>query len=325
MMDNTLLEEKLTALGETEMQMFRFMLDRPAGAILTVETDKMLAQLLAEDGLAEVDGDKVIIPAEIRDAYREIWSDELTLKWRKRNWMYKCIEAGNYLYGVMTWDVLKDLFALRYPHAEMDEVKELFAATPVFYQWFTERDGQLVLNGYEKDDYYRYLLQMQGDTPFYIPSKEEVEELYERGCLISRESHAKLKDFIDETFGCGPDAAELKMARLYQAVNDRVRVNDAVDMFLVGDIEDGEKMKFPSDEAEVKFIELYMDMSRECRTRDNRGHDWYEMTAIMAEKNRTAGSDRKNAPVKRVKIGRNEPCPCGSGKKYKNCCGRNIS
>lgn len=24
-----------------------------------------------------------------------------------------------------------------------------------------------------------------------------------------------------------------------------------------------------------------------------------------------------------VKIGRNEPCPCGSGKKYKNCCGKN--
>ncbi|MCD8223227.1 MAG: SEC-C domain-containing protein [Clostridiales bacterium] len=23
------------------------------------------------------------------------------------------------------------------------------------------------------------------------------------------------------------------------------------------------------------------------------------------------------------KIGRNDPCPCGSGKKYKNCCGRN--
>ena len=37
-------------------------------------------------------------------------------------------------------------------------------------------------------------------------------------------------------------------------------------------------------------------------------------------------SNRKwNSNVKRVKIGRNEPCPCGSGKKYKNCCGRNIS
>ena len=28
-------------------------------------------------------------------------------------------------------------------------------------------------------------------------------------------------------------------------------------------------------------------------------------------------------PVKRSsKIGRNQPCPCGSGKKYKRCCGR---
>nr|WP_315395498.1 UPF0149 family protein [uncultured Duganella sp.] len=26
-------------------------------------------------------------------------------------------------------------------------------------------------------------------------------------------------------------------------------------------------------------------------------------------------------PVKTVKVGRNDPCPCGSGKKYKKCCG----
>ncbi len=37
------------------------------------------------------------------------------------------------------------------------------------------------------------------------------------------------------------------------------------------------------------------------------------------------------APVKRgtvvgtKKIGRNDPCPCGSGKKYKKCCGRNVA
>ncbi|MBQ5878422.1 MAG: SEC-C domain-containing protein, partial [Treponema sp.] len=23
------------------------------------------------------------------------------------------------------------------------------------------------------------------------------------------------------------------------------------------------------------------------------------------------------------KVGRNDPCPCGSGKKYKQCCGKN--
>jgi uncharacterized protein YchJ len=25
-------------------------------------------------------------------------------------------------------------------------------------------------------------------------------------------------------------------------------------------------------------------------------------------------------PIRREKIGRNEPCTCGSGKKYKKCC-----
>ena len=29
-----------------------------------------------------------------------------------------------------------------------------------------------------------------------------------------------------------------------------------------------------------------------------------------------------NNRPKKVKIGRNDPCPCGSGKKYKNCCGK---
>ena len=29
---------------------------------------------------------------------------------------------------------------------------------------------------------------------------------------------------------------------------------------------------------------------------------------------------RRQPTVKKVKVGRNDPCPCGSGKKYKNCC-----
>ena len=38
----------------------------------------------------------------------------------------------------------------------------------------------------------------------------------------------------------------------------------------------------------------------------------------------TAASNETRQPVKREagKVGRNDPCPCGSGKKYKDCCGR---
>ena len=31
---------------------------------------------------------------------------------------------------------------------------------------------------------------------------------------------------------------------------------------------------------------------------------------------------QEQKPVQNVKVGRNDPCPCGSGKKFKNCCGR---
>jgi preprotein translocase subunit SecA len=36
--------------------------------------------------------------------------------------------------------------------------------------------------------------------------------------------------------------------------------------------------------------------------------------------------EQATAPIRRdaPKVGRNQPCPCGSGKKYKNCCGKNA-
>ena len=323
-------EDRLTALGESEMAMFRFLLDKPAGVILTAGTDKILAQLLEREGLVLCEpGDKVIIPEEVRTAYEEVRSDELILKWRKRNWMYKCIEAGKYLYGVMTYDALKDLFALRYPAAGIVEIMELFDSTPLYNQWFTERDGKLVLNGFEKDDYYKYLeQQIQGDIPFYVPTVAEVEDLYEQGSLISRESHQKMKAFIEETFGCDPGTAALKVHDLYETVNNHMRVNDAVEAFINGgtaqDEEPAERFEFESDEERFRFTELYIEMSRDCRIRDNRGHDYYEMVAIMSKRDRNSGgtSAKNSTQVRRVKIGRNDPCPCGSGKKYKNCCGR---
>ena len=34
-------------------------------------------------------------------------------------------------------------------------------------------------------------------------------------------------------------------------------------------------------------------------------------------------AEEKKKPVtKGAKVGRNDACPCGSGKKYKHCCGR---
>ena len=44
---------------------------------------------------------------------------------------------------------------------------------------------------------------------------------------------------------------------------------------------------------------------------------------ITATNGSTDGSDKKRPVKKGEKVGRNDPCPCGSGKKYKKCCGAN--
>ncbi len=45
--------------------------------------------------------------------------------------------------------------------------------------------------------------------------------------------------------------------------------------------------------------------------------------AVLSDESSETGTARRAPRIRaQAKIGRNEPCPCGSGKKYKHCCGR---
>jgi len=46
-----------------------------------------------------------------------------------------------------------------------------------------------------------------------------------------------------------------------------------------------------------------------------------QKTPAMAQAE-AGGNRKKRLKTGGKKVGRNDPCPCGSGKKYKHCCGR---
>lgn len=50
---------------------------------------------------------------------------------------------------------------------------------------------------------------------------------------------------------------------------------------------------------------------------------WTDILGEEKKKEIARAYKKSKTVVKGRKIGRNEPCPCGSGKKYKHCCGRN--
>ena len=75
---------------------------------------------------------------------------------------------------------------------------------------------------------------------------------------------------------------------------------------------------------DIDFEKLYYNMVG-CRA------EWLynlkEWDDILTEERRKElykESRNSTTVVKGKKIGRNDPCPCGSGKKYKKCCGRNA-
>ena len=49
----------------------------------------------------------------------------------------------------------------------------------------------------------------------------------------------------------------------------------------------------------------------------------YRVTDVIEEyEERALEQEERHTPVRAApKVGRNDPCPCGSGKKYKKCCG----
>ncbi|WP_461207016.1 SEC-C metal-binding domain-containing protein [Clostridium sp. DL1XJH146] len=51
---------------------------------------------------------------------------------------------------------------------------------------------------------------------------------------------------------------------------------------------------------------------------------WDGILSVEKRKEITKEWRSSKTVVKEEKIGRNDPCPCGSGKKYKKCCGKNA-
>ena len=87
----------------------------------------------------------------------------------------------------------------------------------------------------------------------------------------------------------------------------------------------------PVDEYKKIGFDMFEEMIRQVKRDTARG----ALTAIIAgggqpQRQRVAkesaaqgagdGTIEKRPVKKGVKVGRNDPCPCGSGKKYKNCC-----
>ncbi|MBR6959572.1 MAG: SEC-C domain-containing protein [Clostridiales bacterium] len=95
-------------------------------------------------------------------------------------------------------------------------------------------------------------------------------------------------------------------SEMFEEMNEAIQ-NDAVQMLMKANFTP-EKRIVNKAAAEVK---------------EARKADAAPMKAEQVEG--AANNSAPSQPIRRAAgtVGRNDPCPCGSGKKYKNCCGKN--
>ena len=81
--------------------------------------------------------------------------------------------------------------------------------------------------------------------------------------------------------------------------------------------------------AEDSVVSLKFDKAKLYKNMVDAKADWLynlpQWDAIFSEEERKElylEQKKSGTIVKPKKVGRNDPCPCGSGKKYKKCCGR---
>jgi uncharacterized protein len=105
--------------------------------------------------------------------------------------------------------------------------------------------------------------------------------------------------------------------------------------FMVGfldGINESLKVENPIEEMDVNTkVNLGFDKEKLYYNMVEAKADWlYEIPAwnnLLSEERRKElfwEQKKSNTIVKDKKVGRNDPCPCGSGKKYKKCCGANA-
>ncbi len=119
-----------------------------------------------------------------------------------------------------------------------------------------------------------------------------------------------VRRFMLDVFGRSGDTS-----KGYEEVRDYIMYGDGIKE--LGSILDRHRLVFSEEKQLQEFINLIMLAKNNTRIWENNGYTPSELHGILSKRNKNIV---KFPTLQRQKIGRNDPCPCGSGKKYKKCC-----
>ena len=271
----------------------------------TVLLELCYLQAFLQDGVVTY-----VMPDEVRSAVLDLIEGGFQARKERSDLIHAYAMAAINLYGVVAKDDLLKIFSMQNRPALNEEELDL-----VLLRQIARECGYVLLGteiASEAFSYNQYrdipdLLARVGNKPRYIPTKTEflkyADPDYYEPTAYTQELEQHLRT------SCHLDTQRLSelMIELHYAIVLEAPIQRLLDLF----VEYGVELSA----GELHTIsKLLVELSNHTRLWSNNGHTPSELAGRPPVVGR--------ADHKSKKIGRNDPCPCGSGKKYKRCCGR---
>ncbi|MBP2241810.1 hypothetical protein J2Z40_002382 [Cytobacillus eiseniae] len=260
----------------------------------------------------------VMIPVELLPSLAELVRDETVLTVVKRNTEWIKITRGLlYYYGIVPHEKLVDLVERHTPiHPDGHAFIQVIFDAMAYYQ-----EIQIDKHGYSYWEVHNpaTILKEQASRKsidYYPFTKKQLLEAGET-------------DYVEQPKGFSQLVSLFKQEYLLPKQEATQLVEDLIIQVKLGD-QPGQLLQFLQTQLTFESLEAVERLMNALIPLMNNTREWqlkgYTSEELSAQENKALLPlpDKKGKVISlqtRQNIGRNDPCPCGSGKKFKKCCG----
>lgn len=253
------------------------------------------------------------MPLELVELFRKLEEDQ---KWRQQvrlntEWI-KLTHGLLYYYGVLSMQQIQEkLGELTEVEPELIQVYWLLLDAENYYGQVIRCQNQFYSDS-SIEDYQEILGEHQSrqDLAYYPFTKEELLKAGEEDYFNRNPAFKSLTKFLLDNYRIKRVEAEEIVADCQDMIREDMRPEEIIQYM-------GNRLEFPSFELVQLLTEEVNNLMNNTRLWVLKGHTPQEVLKLepktLLPLAPTVGTEEK--------VGRNEPCPCGSGKKYKKCCG----
>jgi hypothetical protein len=167
----------------------------------------------------------------------------------------------------------------------------------------------------EPDGWYE-LIQRKQDIPYRMYTKDEYISIFNEGYPREPAKYMELVDILTRQ-GLSEEAAKDSLLKSALLLCKQLQITSGIPEIV-------REIEWQSEKDLKAFINSYFRFTNDLPIWANKGYSPNEMIARF--QNTTKPAIQPRGKILQfsgtVKHGRNDPCPCGSGEKYKNCCGK---